>query len=255
MNVRFIFAFLVFLNAYSLTLNAAFASLTDIEAAVMDKKYDEARDLASKLLKETVEPKQRIEAEYYLGLSQLRLGKYPEARKAFVIVKQASSSQDFYDKASLGMVEALYMAGFYKDALKQGQALLRKSPNSQSKSLIYLKMARVHLKLMQWQQAKDFLQKIINEFPQSLEVPIARSLLEEKEYFTVQVGSFLDRTKALALTEELKAKSQYAYIIETTSPDGNTFYRVRVGEIASLNQAQALKSDLAAQGYPALIYP
>jgi tetratricopeptide (TPR) repeat protein len=231
------------------------SSLSDIEMAVMDKNYKEARVLSSKLLKASPDREERIEAEYYLGLSQLRLGQYAEARKAFIIVMQSASTSDLYEKAALGMVESLYMSGFYKDALKEGQKLLRKGPNSPSKSLIYLKIARTHLKLMQWQKAKDYLQKIVNEFPQSFEAPIAKGLLEEKEFFTVQVGAFLDQAKAVMLMEELKSKDQYAYVVETTSTDGKKFYRVRVGQMTSLSQAQALESQLGRQGYPTLIYP
>lgn len=234
---------------------AAQASLSDVEAAVMNKDYEQACVLASQVLKESAKPQERVQAEYYLGLSQLRMGQYAEARKAFEIVMHASPDQELYDKAGLGLVEGLYMPGFYKDALKEGEALLRKSPNSQSKSLIYLKLARANLKMTQWQKAREYLQKIIAEFPQSFEAPIAKGLLEEKEYFTVQVGSFLDRAKAVRLTEELKARDQYAYIVETASAEGKTFYRVRVGQMASLGDAQTLKSELSRLGYPTLIYP
>ncbi len=233
----------------------AFAALPDIEAAVMDKNYTQARSLAAKVLQESTNSKERTEAEYYLGLSQLRLGEYAQARKAFQVVMAASSIPELYDKAGLGMVESYYMAGFYKDARKAGEALLRKSPDSQSKSLIYLKLARAHLKLMQWQKAKEYLLKILAEFPQSFEAPIAKGLLEEKEYFTVQVGSFLNQDKAVRLTEELTAKDQYAYIVETVSADGRKFYRVRVGQVTSLGDAQALQTTLSREGYPTLIYP
>ena len=122
-------------------------------------------------------------------------------------------------------------------------------------SLIYLKTARIHLKLTQWKEAKEYLQKVINEFPQSLEAPIAQKLMEEKEFFTVQVGSFLDRDKAMQLMEQLKAKGQYAYIVETATSDNKKYYRVRVGQMTSLSNAQSLETKLSHLGYPTLIYP
>ena len=239
----------------SVGVSWAQAALPDIEAAVMDKNYEQARVLAARLLKDTADPKQRVEAQYYLGLSQLRLGHYVEARKAFLIVMQASANPDLYDKAALGLLEGLTMAGFYKDAFKAGEALLRKHPDSPSKSLIYLKLARANLKLTQWQKAREYLQRIVDEFPQSFEAPIAKGLLEEKEYFAVQVGSFLDKDRAIALMEDLKAANQYAYIVETSPADGKTFYRVRVGQMTSLSDAQSLESRLGKLGYPTLIYP
>ncbi len=237
------------------SLSPANADISEVEAAIMNKNYEQARVLAGKVLKDTVVIKQRVMAQYYLGLSQLRLGQYANARKNFQIVMQAAMSQDLYDKAGVGLVEGLYMANFYKDAVKEGEALLRKSPNSQSRSLIYLKITRAYLKLMEWQMARNYLQKIVDEFPQSFEAPIAKSLLEEKEYFAVQVGSFLDKDKAVKLSEELKAKGQYAYVVETSTENTKEYYRVRVGQMRSLGDAQSLENQLSRQGYPTLIYP
>ena len=249
--------FFVFLSLsfYLWMAGTSYASLSDIETAVMDKNYEQARLMASNVLKDTTDAQERMQAEYYVGLSQLRMGQYVDARKAFEIVMNASPNQELYDKAALGMMEGFYMAGFYKDALREGEQLLRKSPHSQSLTLIYLKMARSHLKLMQWQKAKALLQKIVSEFPQSFEAPIAKGLLEEKEYFTVQVGSFLDKGRAIKLTDGLKAQGQYAYIVEIVSPEGKNFYRVRVGQLTSLSDAQELESKLTQLGYPTLIYP
>lgn len=231
------------------------APTSDIEVALMNKDYELSRKLAEKLLKSTAVHKDRLQAQYYLGLSQLRLEKYAQARSSFQIVMSMAASKDLYDRAAVGMIEALHKPGLYKEALKTVEALLQKSPQSSFLSLIYLKKARIHLKLGEWGMAKEDLLKIINEFPDSLEAPIARNLMEEKEFFSVQVGSFLDKDKAISLMEELKANGQYAYIIETSTADQNKYYRVRVGQTASLSDARTLEAKLAQLGYPTLIYP
>jgi cell division septation protein DedD len=122
-------------------------------------------------------------------------------------------------------------------------------------SLIYFKLAGADLKLMRWEDAHVFLNKIVKEFPQSPEAPIAKQLLEEKQYFAVQVGSFLDKGRALTLIDDLKGSGQYAYVVETTAPDGQIYFRVRVGQMSSLNDAEDLKKRLDKLGYPTLIYP
>jgi tetratricopeptide (TPR) repeat protein len=248
-NTTLILVLLVFISSSS------FAATSDIEAALMNKNYEQVRVLAQKVLKESTDAQSRLQAEYYLGLSQLRLGRYTDARSAFQIVMSTAPSQERYDRAALGMIEALYIPGLYKEALRSTEDLLRKSPQSSFLSLIYLKKARIHLKLTQWIEAKENLQKILNEFPDSLEASAARRFLEEKEYFSVQVGSFLDKDKAIHLMDELKANGQYAYIIETTTPDNKKFYRVRVGQMASMSDAQTLEVKLSQLGYPTLIYP
>jgi tetratricopeptide (TPR) repeat protein len=232
-----------------------YAALPDIEAAVMNKDYAQVRELARGVLKDSNNPSLRTEAQYYFGLAQLRLGQYADANKAFQIVMDAHPTQDIYDRASLGMTEGFYMAGFYKDSLESGQQLLKRSPHSSFLSLIYLKIARADLKLMRWEKANEYLNKIAGEFPQSPEAPIARQLLEEKQYFAVQVGSFLDKGRAITLIDDLKAGGQYAYVVETTASDGQKFYRVRVGQMSSLKDAEDLEKRLSKLGYPTMIYP
>ncbi|MBF0504205.1 MAG: tetratricopeptide repeat protein [Candidatus Omnitrophica bacterium] len=234
---------------------SVFAGLPDIEAAVMNKDYAQVRQLASQVLKDSNDPSQRTEAQYYFGLAQLRLGQYTDARSAFQTVMDAHPNQDIYDRAALGMAEGFYMAGYYKDALDTGGKLLKHSPHSSFLSLIYLKIARANLKLMRWEKANEYLNRVINEFPKSPEAPIARQLLEEKQYFAVQVGSFLDKGRAITLIDDLKGGGQYAYIVETTRADGQKFYRVRVGQMSSLKDAEELEKRLAKLGYPTLIYP
>jgi tetratricopeptide (TPR) repeat protein len=233
----------------------AYAAMPDIEAAIMDKDYAKARELASGIMKDSNSPAERTEAQYYYGLAQLRLGQYDEARSSFQNVMDTHPAQDIYDKSALSLIEGFYMAGQYTDALQSSKELLKKSPQSSFLSLIYLKVSGADLKLMRWEDANEYLNKIITEFPHSPEAPIARQLLEEKQYFAVQVGSFLDKGRALSLIDDLKGNGQYAYVVETSGSDGQTYYRVRVGQMSSLTQAEELKKSLDKLGYPTLIYP
>ncbi len=232
-----------------------YAQLPDIEAAVMDKDYAKARDLASEIIKDSNNAADRTQAQYYYGLAQLRLGQYTDARDSFQKVMEDKPAQDLYDKAGLSLTEGYYVEGRYSDALEAANHLLRKSPHSSFLSLIYFKIAGADLKLMRWEDANQFLNKIVDEFPQSPEAPVAKQLLEEKQYFAVQVGSFLDKGRALTLIDELKGNGQYAYVVETTTANGEKFYRVRVGQMSSLKDAQELKNRLSKMGYPTLIYP
>ncbi len=250
-------SYLVFLTVLAVLTAAplAFAELPDIEAAVMDKDYAQARDLASQAIKSSNNPAQRIEARYYYGLSQLRLGQYADSRLAFQSVMNARPAQDLYDKAALGLTEGFYMDGLYNDSLDTAKEILKKSPYSSFLSLIYFKISGADLKLMRWEEAHEYLNKILKDFPQSPEAPVAKQLLEEKQYFAVQVGSFLDKARAMNLLNDLKGTGQYAYVVETGGSDGQTYYRVRVGQVSSLNDAEDLKKKLDKLGYPTLIYP
>ncbi len=229
--------------------------VSDIESAIMQEDYKKANELAKIVLQSKTGKNTEPQVEYYLGLSYLRLGEYRAAYDTFKKAAEAATAAELYERSMIGVVDALYMQGYYDKALKEATSLMNKHPHSEMMGLIYLKVARSNLKLSRWARARDFLQKIVNEYPDSFEGRIARQLLEEKQYFTVQVGAFLDQARAERLVKELIGRQQYAYIIETKSPDGRKFYRVRVGQMTALKDAKSLEGQLSGLGYPTLIYP
>ena len=231
------------------------APLADLETAIMEQDYQKAQQLASDYLSHASDPAEINEARYYLGLSQLYQTQFTEAKASFQQILNGNPDERMRDKAALGVIDAFYMNGEYEDALREAQGLIQKSPNSALMSLIDLKIARANLRLTNWAEARQYLEKIIAEFPESFESHIARQLLEEQQYFAVQVGSFLDRQRAESLMAELQKGGEYTYIVETADRDGNIFYRVRVGQLSNLNEAEELKKKLSKVGYPTRIYP
>lgn len=231
------------------------ADLSAVQTAIMENAYERAENEAAAFIVANPKDAQRSEAEYFLGLSQLRLEKYDAARKTFSKLIKEEPAGGVLDKAYLGLFDAYYMDEYYKEALSTAKTLLKKRPHSEFLSLIYLKLARANLKLTNWQEAKKYLHLIVVEFTNSLEYHVARQLLEEEQYFAVQVGAFLEQVRAQNLAQQLNGQGEYAYIIETKSRDGQTFYRVRVGKLTGLKDAQALETKLSSLGYPTLIYP
>ncbi len=229
--------------------------LVRIETAVMAQDYEQARDLARDYISQAPQGQMRDKARYYLGLTHLRLAEYDKARRVLHELKADLTVPELLEKVYSSLFDAYYLDRQYDQAYPIIMELLQKRPDSDAQSLIYLKAARVSLKLALWQEAKGYLTRIITQFPYSLEAFSAKQLLEEKQYFAVQVGSFAQRMHAEKLMEELKHKGEYAYIVETVLKDSRTFYRVRVGQMASLKSAQKLKLKLAKEGYPASIYP
>ncbi len=232
---------------------SGFSNITerDIEAAIIRQDFELAKRLSEELLRK----KSSQKGTYYLGLTQLRLGQYSGARDIFQKLIQVNSSERLRDRAYLGLFDTYYMEESYENALKTGQDLLELSPKSEYLSLIYFKLGRANLKQAHWSKAHDYLKKIVYDFPRSMEVPLAKKLLEEKQYFAVQVGAFMARGSAEKLISELKQKRQYAYIVETLDPQNRKFYRVRIGKLSVLDKAKRLKFKLSRQGYPATIYP
>ena len=235
------------------------ASMADVEAALLNRDYVQAQKLAEDVL---ANQPQNQEAQYYVGLSQLRQAKYNEALESFNKIKNEKLGAQLRERVYLGLFDAYYLLEGYQEAdatlrelLKEGAKPRPRRDKPEAMSLVYFKLAKVNMKLARWSQATDYLEKIVRSFPNSLEVPAAKQLLEEKHYFAVQVGAFMERRLAEALVDELKQKEEYAYIIESVDSQNRKFYRVRVGQLAMLKEAQALKNRLAKFGYPAQIYP
>ena len=235
---------------------SAFADLAQVEEAIIKEDYTSAKLLAEEILKfAVVEKPVTYQTNYYLALSELRLGEYPEATNIFKKLLKEDLPQDLKDKSYLGLFEAYYDQEEYHKAQKIAKTMIKKSRHSSFGSLMYLKLARSYLKLAQWEKARETLEKVVHDYPDSVEAHTAQQLLEEKQYFAVQIGAFLDRQRAENLVEELKSRQKYAYIVETVDRDNRTFYRVRVGQLARLKEAKVLKSALSEEGYPARIYP
>jgi len=67
--------------------------------------------------------------------------------------------------------------------------------------------------------------------------------------FTVQVGAFKDKENAVRLRNKLAPAYEDAHIVLYESPEGSTFYRVRVGRCEKLDKAREHEKMLEAVGY------
>lgn len=256
MSIRsklFFFIFLVF--GLFISSAPALASLDDIKTAILKEDFATAKKLSETALSDSSLQADEAAVLYYLALSQLHLGDPVSARGNFQKAIDVTTDVSLSDQATIGLISSYDITGDYRASLKRCQEFLAKRPDSNYLSVIYLKIARSNLKLRNWEPARRFLLKVVNEFPDSLEAYTARKLLEEKQFFTVQVGAFLQRDRALKVIEDLRANGHYGYIVETNDKEGKTLYRVRVGELSSLNLAENLKKKLSTLGYPTLIYP
>ncbi len=232
-----------------------FTKINDIETAILEKDFKKAQDLAENFVKHNPKSPDLNQARYYLGVSDLGLLQYEEARKAFKTVLNGGASESLYDKAWLGVLDSLGMQERFDEALAGAEKFLVERPQSELVSIVYLKLGRTNLKLSHWDKAQTYLQKVIHDFPNSFEANTARQLLEEQRYFAIQVGSFKDQQHALVLVDELKKKGEYAYLVETKDNEGRPLYRVRVGQLTTLDEAHQMRQHLSSQGYATHIYP
>ena len=106
-----------------------------------------------------------------------------------------------------------------------------------------------------WKKARAFCEKLIAKYPDTIEAEDAREIIENNEfYFTIQVGSFADRTNAQKLCDNLSTKGYDSYIQEFKGEIAQ-FYRVRVGRIGKKHDADMLEAKLKSESLPTKIIP
>jgi len=74
------------------------------------------------------------------------------------------------------------------------------------------------------------------------------------DFYTVQVGSFINFTNARNLRDKLTSKGYDAYLQEADT-SGTKAYRVKVGRLKSRPEVTQLANKLSSEGYPTKILP
>jgi outer membrane protein assembly factor BamD (BamD/ComL family) len=235
-----------------------YADNADIELLrnyFLDKEYHNVIKHAEEILHHSSLPDEVAEAYFYLGQSQMRLGYYREARDSFRTIIRRFSKSDFVQRAYLNVADCFFLEENFTKAIEIYKAFLKKYPHSDFLSIVYFRLGQTNLKLGNWKIAKDYLKELKIKFPNSFEAQQAKILLTRDEFFTVQVGAFINSKSAKKLNNKLKNEGFNSYLVKTTDADGKVLYRVRVGKLPNRYEAEALQAALAVKGYPTRIYP
>ncbi|MDP2939722.1 MAG: tetratricopeptide repeat protein [Candidatus Omnitrophota bacterium] len=224
-----------------------------IEELFLRSDYPSVIEEASRILSQDKTSPNLDKVYFYLGLSNMKLGNFAEARNDFNIILREFPNSKLKERVNLSIADLYFLEENYPEA-KNYYDNLAKDTNSNILSLIYYKLAQTNMKLGKWQLAKEYLEKLKNEFPLSFETSLAKNINVYDEFFTVQVGSFIDADKARNLSDEIKSAGLDSYIVINQLQD-KTFYRVRVGKFASLKEAKELEKSLTEKNYPTKIFP
>jgi len=229
-------------------------NLHDIKVNFLKGDYNACIDEGEKVLVDAYHSKNADELYYLLATSYLKSGNLLRASDVFEILIKEFKGSKLRDDAFLGLGDVYLLEGDLANAEANYREVPRNNPSTKLISLVDLKLAQVLLKQGKWSEAKDYLNKLNNDFPQSLEQRLAKNFWTDDFYFTIQVGSFSTEKNASALSNKLIEKGYTAFIQESKSQD-KTVYRVRVGKLNTRQEAEELEKTLAAQGFPARIFP
>jgi outer membrane protein assembly factor BamD (BamD/ComL family) len=246
-TVLFLTLFPYYVEARDVGLNAA-------EILFLKEDYDGAIRECNNLLTRTSRWDWEDDAYYLKGLSFLKKGDPLSARLNFEKVLSKYHRSNLLEEASLGLADAYLLEGNFEHAITLYNDFLSRFPESPLLCLAYFRLGQSYQKKGEWLQAEKYLKRVGEDFPLSFEAKLAGDALKEESYFTIQVGSFVDKNNASDLYEELSSKGYPVYISEVERQD-KVYYRVRVGKLNTREEVESLERKLAKEGYPTKIYP
>jgi len=210
------------------------------------------------------------ELYYLLGLSYLKQGNYLRASDIFEIIVREFRSSRFREASHIGLGDAYFVKGDYLKAEGIYNGLLSSATRTKYKAGLYYRLSQTAARLGNRVQEKEYLEKLRSEFPHSpeclgkveltslpkqLETEVAIPAAGDRGFnYSVQVGAFSTRANAQRLVDAIKRKGYSAYIEDAVSRNRD-IYKVKVGKLASRQEARDLEKKLILEGYPTKIYP
>lgn len=228
------------------SISAFAAGISDVQKEYLDGNLDEALVLAKKL-------PENDETLYYLGLIYIKIGNYPESRSYLLKIMENFKTSPYYEQALVKFADTSFLENDLPRAKQLYGELEKKGASFGYLAVVYLRLAQIANKEGSWQARDTYFDLLRAKYPDSAEMTLARTLKDDSDFFTVQVGAFGEKKNAAALLQELQPKYE-AYIL-TERKNNLTLYKVRVGKFKDRKLAQEASYQLIKQGYPARIFP
>jgi predicted negative regulator of RcsB-dependent stress response len=119
-----------------------------------------------------------IAARYYAAAALAMLGRPEEAAARYQEVVDRAGTDEFYGRmARLGVIQANAQAKQYDRAISEAQALVNTTDESMPRDALLMELGRVQAAAGKKTEAKQTLDRVIKEFPESAYIEEARQLL------------------------------------------------------------------------------
>lgn len=252
------FGFTLF--ALRFTFNCYALNIDKVQGYFLAGDYKSAIQEGERILANPAQPQDLDKLYYILGLSYLKDGNTLRASDIFEIILSEFKDSNFREEAMLGLGDTCLFRGDYAKAKEYYKELLGRNTAAKLQPAVYYRLSQIAAKSGDTQEAKEYIGKLRQDFYYSPESRLSQDIGMSSDspsdfYYTVQVGSFTNKTNAKILTEKLIQKGYSAFIEESSSREAERIYRVRVGKFNRQEQAKDLKDKLSQEGYPTKIYP
>ena len=225
------------------------------EEYFLNNNYREVINITGKIISLSPRSRYADDALYLRGVSYLKQARYEQARSDFNRILDEYRSSDLKSKARTSLADSYYLAEDVNEAIIRYREFAIDNPRTSLLCMVYFRLGRCYQKKGRWDEAEYYFKKVCKDYPLSFEATQAAVILEEDNlYFTVQVGSFREKTNALEIRDRLKKEGQLAYLSQVRQK-GELLYRVRVGKFDTRSEAVYTARQLKKKGYLTKIYP
>lgn len=169
------------------------------------------------------------------ALSLAKLGRGAEARERLRRLERSGLESTARAEAAVSVADSYFQDGLWTSAHASYKRALEKFPEIEEASYVRARLAESAARM-----------------PGPSHGVLRQQSVEERPFFTVQVGSFGRERNARALEERLRRGRFDAF---TVSEAADGLHRVRVGRLESREEAAALEAKLREKGYPTKILP
>jgi tetratricopeptide (TPR) repeat protein len=189
---------------------------------------------------------------YLMGLAFLALGETKAARENFEFIVKYYPRSGLDEQLLLGIADSYFLEGDSTGAAQAYKVMLDKYPSSDYAAMAYLGMGKAHRRLGKWELARGCFNKIIQQYPLSLEGKEARDYYKRQVFFVIQLGAFSKRENALRYAAFLEAKG-YTVSIDREMDGNNVLHKLKTGMFKTLKSAEAESMRLKRDGFSATI--
>lgn len=225
----------------------------DIDEAIKlfnSSQYGRAREIFVQVAKDKNNPR-IAEAYYYLG----RLSVVPDSALFYYNKVKTDYPQSRYaDIAYLEIAKNNIARKKYENAIITLNELLRKYPDTDLQDEIMFWLGVSYMSSDKEKEGVSILENLRKTYPKSVWSERALTIIPSKdtpevphEYYTVQVGSYRNKSNAENYAEEIRKNGFSVQVVEALVK-GNTYYRVWVGKLSTIEQAKAFSQKLEPLG-------
>jgi tetratricopeptide (TPR) repeat protein len=233
----------IFLSVFIIPVFLIASNIDEAIGLFNSFQFEKARRQFIELLKDETNPR-IAEVYYYLG----RLSVNPDSALMYyrTLIQKYPQSR-WVDISFVEVAKVNIAREHYSDAIIVLNELVRRFPDTELMPEVLFWLGVSELGLENKDEGISTLENLRTSFPKSIWAERAASIIpskgENKEYFTIQVGSYRNQKYAKIYLEEIKKKGFDAKIVKATIK-GNIYYRVWVGQFLKLEEAKTFQSKL-----------